>query len=247
MIVVLQQEKLKHIVSKEAFNIEGFGKKVIDQFWDLKIIRIPSDLFGLNYDKINNLEGWADLSVKNLKIAINKAKIISLNRFIYSIGIRHIGQENAKILSNFFQSIDKFSSLFYQSKRKEILSNLGNLDGIGSTQIQSIENFFSTSKNIEVVQSLVKCLKIEDFKNLNKNGKFANKCIMFTGGFDKISRSEAKAITEDNGGKVLGSISKKLDILVVGGSKPTKKKINKAKELKIQIINEKDWYKMLNI
>jgi len=241
------REKLKHIVSKEAFNIEGFGKKVIDQFWDLKIIRIPSDLFGLNYDKINNLEGWADLSVKNLKIAINKAKIISLNRFIYSIGIRHIGQENAKILSNFFQSIDKFSSLFYQSKRKEILSNLGNLDGIGSTQIQSIENFFSTSKNIEVVQSLVKCLKIEDFKNLNKNGKFANKCIMFTGGFDKISRSEAKAITEDNGGKVLGSISKKLDILVVGGSKPTKKKINKAKELKIQIINEKDWYKMLNI
>jgi len=241
------REKLKHIVSKEAFNIEGFGKKVIDQFWDLKIIRIPSDLFGLNYDKINNLEGWADLSVKNLKIAINKAKIISLNRFIYSIGIRHIGQENAKILSNFFQSIDKFSSLFYQSKRKEILSNLGNLDGIGSTQIQSIENFFSTSKNIEVVQSLVKCLKIEDFKNINKNGKFANKCIMFTGGFDKISRSEAKAITEDNGGKVLGSISKKLDILVVGGSKPTKKKINKAKELKIQIINEKDWYKMLNI
>ena len=241
------REKLKHIVSKEAFNIEGFGKKVIDQFWDLKIIRIPSDLFGLNYDKINNLEGWADLSVKNLKIAINKAKIISLNRFIYSIGIRHIGQENAKILSNFFQSIDKFSSLFYQSKRKEILSNLGNLDGIGSTQIQSIENFFSTSKNIEVVQSLVKCLKIKDFKNLNKNGKFANKCIMFTGGFDKISRSEAKAITEDNGGKVLGSISKKLDILVVGGSKPTKKKINKAKELKIQIINEKDWYKMLNI
>ena len=241
------KEKLKHIVSKEAFNIEGLGKKVIDQFWDLNIVKIPSDVFELNYDKINNLEGWADLSVKNLKTAINKAKTISLNRFIYSIGIRHIGQENAKILSNFFQSIDKFSSLFYQSRRKEILNNLGNLDGIGATQIQSIESFFSSSKNIEVVKSLVKCLKIEDFKSLNKNGKFANKCIMFTGSFEKISRSEAKAITEDNGGKVLGSISKKLDILVVGDSKPTKKKIDKAKELEIQIINEKDWYKLLNI
>ena len=243
----IAKEKLKHIVSKEAFNIEGLGKKVIDQFWDLNIIKIPSDVFELNYDKINNLEGWADLSIKNLKKAINKAKVISLNRFIYSIGIRHIGQENAKILSNFFQSIDKFTSLFHQSKRKEILNNLGNLDGIGATQVQSIESFFSNSKNIEVVKSLIKCLKIEDFKNLSKNGKFTNKCIMFTGGFEKISRSEAKAITEDNGGKVLGSISKKLDILVVGNSKPAKNKVDKAKELEIKIINEKDWYKLLNI
>ena len=90
-------------------------------------------------------------------------------------------------------------------------------------------------------------IKIEDFKMSNQKGKFRNKNIMFTGGFKKISRSEAKAITEDNGGKVLGVISKKLNILVVGNSKPTKKKIDKAKELKIQIINEEDWYKLLNI
>ena len=241
------REKLKHIVSKEAFNIDGFGKKVIDQFWDLKLIKTPSDIFKLNYNKIRNLDGWADLSIKNLKKAINKAKVISLNRFIYSIGIRHIGQENAKILSSFFISVEKFSSLFINAERKKILSNLKDLDGIGGTQIRSIESFFSNEKNKSVVQSLIKALKIENFKNLKKEGKFSNKNLMFTGGFVKISRSEAKNLTEDNGGRVLGTISKKLDILVVGDSKPTRKKIVKAKELNVKIINEKDWYKLLNI
>jgi len=241
------REKLKHIVSKEAFNIEGLGKKVIDQFWDLKLIRTPADIFKLNYNKISYLEGWGNLSIKNLKEAIIKAKTISLNRFIYSLGIRHIGQENAKILSNFFVSIKQFKLLFNQIKRKEILNNLSNLDGIGGTQIQSITSFFLDGKNTEVIKSLIEVLKIEDFKNFNKTGKFSNKNLMFTGGLEKISRSEAKVLAEDNGGKVLGTISKKLDILVVGASKPTKKKIDKAKELKIEIVNEKDWYKILNI
>jgi DNA ligase (NAD+) len=241
------REKLKHIVSKEAFNIDGLGKKVIDQFWDLELIRAPSDIFKLNYEKIKALEGWGNLSIENLKKAITNARTISLNRFIYSIGIRHIGQENAKILSTFFKSANKFSKLLQKSKRKEILNNLKDLDGIGGTQVKSIEMFFLNPKNIEVVTSLISVLEIKNYQNLNKKGKLSNKNIMFTGGFDKISRSEAKALTEDNGGKVLGTISKKLDLLVVGNSKPTKKKIEKAKELKVQVIYEKDWYKILNI
>ena len=241
------REKLKHIVSKEAFNIDGLGKKVIDQFWDIKIIKIPSDIFKLDYNKIKNLEGWADISIKNLKEAINKSSTITLNRFIYSIGIRHIGQENAKILSSFFRSVSNFSSLFTQNKREKILNDLVQLDGIGDTQIKSIDSFFSNYRNIEVVKSLIDVLEIKNYKNSNKKGQFSNKNLMFTGGFEKISRSEAKSLTEDNGGKVLGTISKKLDLLVVGDSKPTKKKIEKAKELKIKIINEKDWYKLLNI
>jgi DNA ligase (NAD+) len=241
------KEKLKHIVSKEAFNIDGLGKKVIDQFWDLQLIKIPSDIFKLNYSKINNLEGWANLSVKNLKEAVDKAKTISLNRFIYSIGIRHIGQENAKILSSFFISVEKFSALFIPNERKKILSNLVDLDGIGETQAKSIDIFFSNKKNVEVVKYLIEVLKIKNFKNLNRKGKFSNKNLMFTGGFKKISRSEAKVLTEDNGGKVLGTISKKLDMLVVGNSKPTKNKIDKAKKLKIEIVSENDWYKILNI
>jgi DNA ligase (NAD+) len=241
------KEKLKHIVSKEAFNIDGLGKKVIDQFWDLQLIKIPSDIFKLNYEKIKKLEGWADLSISNLKNAINKAKIISLNRFIYSIGIRHIGVENAKILSGFFISINKFSDLFIEKKRKGILNYLKDLDGIGTTQIKSIEIFFLNKKNVEVVKSLINVLQVKNYQNLNKSGKFKNKNLMFTGGFEKISRSEAKALAEENGGKVLGTISKKLDMLIVGDSKPTKKKVDKAKELKIQVINEIDWYKILNI
>ena len=241
------KEKLKHIVSKEALNVEGLGKKVIDQFWDLKLINEPSDIFNLNYEKINKLDGWGNLSIKNLKNAIDRSKKINLDKFIYSIGIRHIGQENAKILSGFFISINKFSNLFDKVKRKEILNNLKELDGIGSTQIQSIEYFFSNPKNIKVVESLINVLQISNYSNLRKKGKFTNKNLMFTGSFKKMSRSEAKSLTEDNGGKVLGTISKKLDLLVVGDSKPTKKKIEKAKELKIKIINEKDWYKLLNI
>ena len=241
------KEKLKHIVSKEAFNIDGLGKKVIDQFWKLNLIKDPSDIFVLNFDKIKKMEGWGDLSVKNLKIAINQSKNISLNRFIYSIGIRHIGQENAKILGGFFKSIRHFANLFEQSSRIEILKNLKDLDGIGDTQILSIKNFFKNSRNTEIVKNLITKLNIENYKEINKKGKLSNTNIMFTGSFKKISRSEAKTLTENLGGKVLGSVSKKLNILVVGDSKPTKKKIDKARELKIKIYSESDWYKFLNI
>jgi len=245
--VFIAKERLKHIVSKEAFNIDGLGKKVIDQFWDLNLIRKPSDIFELDYSKIDSLEGWGNLSVKNLKEAINKAKTISLNRFIYSIGIRHIGQENAKILSSFFSTINNFSNLFNKNKRSEILLNLSNLDGIGETQMRSIKTFFSNSKNIEVVNTLIQVLKVESYKTVSKKGVFKNKTLMFTGSFSKISRSEAKSMAENNGGKVLSSISKKLDLLITGNKKPTRKKIDKAKDLNIKVINEKEWYKILKI
>ena len=241
------REKLKHIVSKDAFNIDGLGKKVIDQFWDLKIIKKPSDIFIIDYNKIKKLEGWGELSISNLKTAINKSKNIDLDRFIFSIGIRHIGQENAKILASFFKSINKFYDLFDAKSRKVILKNLVELDGIGEIQIDSIDYFFSINKNIEITTKLIEHLKIDDFKIVNKKGKFSNKKIMFTGGFDKMSRSEAKSLVESNGGKVLGTISKKLDYLVTGNSKPTKKKVENAKQLKIKIIKEIDWYKMLNL
>ena len=133
--------------SKDAFNIDGLGKKVIDQFWDLKLVRKPSDIFTIDYSKIENLEGWGKLSISNLKTAINKSKLIDLDRFIFSIGIRHIGQENAKILSSFFQNISNFSNLFNDKKREQILKNLVELDGIGETQIKSIKKAIKNKKN----------------------------------------------------------------------------------------------------
>jgi len=240
------KERLKHIVSKDAFDIEGLGKKVIDNFWDSKLVRTPADIFCLNYGKIEGLEGWGKLSIKNLQNAINNSKKIVLNRFIYSIGIRHIGQENAKILAAFFKTDKKFSELFNFRKRKDILKSLYDLDGIGDTQVKSIEDFFSNQKNSNIIQSLISVLSIEDFKKTNKKGKLSNKNIMFTGGFEKMSRSEAKALAEENGAKILGSVSKKLDYLVIGNSKPTKKKIEKAKDLKINLMTEGKWYDLLN-
>ena len=240
------KEKLKHIVSKEAFDIEGLGKKVVDNLWELKFIKNPADIFNLDYQKIEKLEGWGKLSIQNLKNAIDKSKNIVLDRFIYSIGVRHIGQEHAKILANFFKNSKKFSELFNSNKRKNILKNLDDLDGIGETQIKSIEDFFSNQKNSEIIQSLMADLNITNYHKNFKKGKLSNKNIMFTGGFKKMSRSEAKALAEENGANILGTVSKKLDFLVIGNSKPTKKKIEKAKELKVNIMTEEKWYILLN-
>ena len=210
------------------------------------MIKEPSDIFQLNYKKIKSLEGWGELSVENLKQAINKSNNISLDRFIYSIGIRHIGQENAKILASFFVSIEQFSNLFKSKNRETILKNLADLDGIGQTQVESIETFFSDSKNVKIVSNLINQLSVSKISLKKKSGIFSGKRLMFTGGFKKISRSEAKTIAEDKGGKVLGSISKKLDFLIVGNSKPTKKKIDQAKNLGIKVITEIEWEKILN-
>ncbi len=242
----IAREKLKHLVSKEAFNIDGLGKKVIEQFWDLKLIKEPSNIFNLDYNRIKELEGWGELSINNLKKAIKQSQTISLDKFIYSIGIRHIGQENAKILASFFGSIKEFTKLFESKNREKILVHLVDLDGIGKTQIQSINIFFSKEINTRIVKDLISKLNIKKYITQNSDGKLSNKKLMFTGGFKNMSRSEAKSIAENNGGKVLGSISKKLDFLVVGESKPTKRKIEQARQLNIKIILEKDWNKILN-
>jgi len=243
----IAKEKLKHFVSKDALNIEGLGKKVIDQFWDLALVKNTSDIFNLDYKKIEKLEGWGMLSVKNLKSAINKSSKILLDKFIYSLGIRHIGQENAKLLGNFFKSINKLIELFNFSKRENLLKNISELDGIGTAQLNSLEEFFSNKQNNKIIISLIKYLEIENSKILNKDGKLSGKTVMFTGGFEKISRSEVKALVEENGGKVLGNILNKLNMLVIGNSKPTKSKIEKAKGKGIKIIFEDDWYKLLNV
>jgi DNA ligase (NAD+) len=239
------REKLKHFVSKEAFNIDGFGKKIVQNFWDLNMIKYPADIFKLNFKKIVSFEGWGNLSVSNLEKAIKKSQKISLDKLIFAIGIRHIGQENAKTLAKYFVNIKKFEELFNKEKRKKILSYLLELDGIGETQINSLETFFSNSNNLRSVSSLIKELKVSDFKT-SKSGIFYGKTIMFTGGLSKMSRAEAKVLVEKEGGKILGNATKKLDYLVVGDSKPTQKKIEKAKQLNVKVLDEKDWYGLLN-
>ena len=236
-------EKIKHFISKDAMNIEGLGKKVVENFWELRFIKLPQDIYNLDFDKISNLEGWGKLSSKNLKISIEKTKKINLERFIFSLGIRHIGQENAKILAKFFKSIKNFKKL--SNGENKIYKDLIQLDGIGETQLSSLKKFFDNKINNYVFLSLISILSISDFIHSNQ-GKFNNQTFMFTGGMSKMSRSEAKKIIENEGGKVLGSVSKKLNFLVSGESKPTIKKVNQAKELGVTIIRESDWYNLIN-
>ena len=234
-------EKIKHFVSKEAFNIDGFGKKIVENFWQLNLLRLPQDIFKLNYNKITKLEGWGNLSVSNLKYSIESKKIISLERFIYALGIRHIGQENAKLLARHLRSADNFFKLSINND----MNDLVNIDGIGETQIKSIKNFFLNKTNLKVLSELKKILKIVSVAQINKNGLLNNKTFMFTGKLNGISRAEAKSLIEQNLGKIISNVNKKLDYLIVG-EKPTTKKVNNAKKLNINIINQKEWMKMLN-
>ena len=233
-------EKIKHFVSKDALNIEGLGKKVVEKFWDLKFIRLPYDIFNLDYNKIEKLEGWGELSVSNLNESIEKSKNIGLAKFIFSLGIRHIGQENAKILSEYFQTKKKF----YEISKKFNFNSLNNIDGIGETQIISLKKFFSDQINLKVFNNLISTMNINDDKQNNK-GKLKNKTFMFTGKLKNISRAEAKSLTEKNAGKILSNVTKKLNFLVIG-EKPTTKKIKEAKELKVKVIIQSEWQKLLN-
>ena len=233
-------EKIKHFVSKEAFNIEGLGKKVVEKFWNLKLINLPYDIFNLNYKKIEQLDGWGKLSSNNLKKSIENSRNIELDKFIFSLGIRHIGQENARLLSKFFLNIKSFEDL----TRNFNFNSLANLDGIGETQINSLKNFFSNQINLNVVKKLISILNIKDVVQNNK-GKLINKTFMFTGKLSNISRAEAKSMTEKNSGKILSNVSKKLDYLVTG-EKPTAKKVKQANELSIKVISQLEWEKLLN-
>ena len=234
-------EKIKHFVSKEAFNIDGFGKKIVENFWHLNLVKLPHDIFNLNYHDIEKLEGWGKLSVANLKFSIEQKKKISLERFIYSLGIRHIGHENAKLIARHLKSSLNFSKLV----ENKYIDNLSNIDGIGPTQIQSIKNFFLNPTNLNVLNELNKNLSILNMIPINDNGLLKNKTFMLTGKLKDISRAEAKSLIENNSGKIISNVNKKLEYLIAG-EKPTIKKVNTAKKMGIKIISQTELMKMLN-
>ena len=237
----MAKERLKHFVSKEGFNIDGFGKKIVENFWDLKLIRLPQDIFNLNYKKIESLDGWGKQSVLNLKYAIDDKKNISFERFIYSLGIRHIGFENAKLIAKTLKSSESFVNLSKDDKFDDLL----NIDGIGETQINSIKNFFKNKTNLNIINNLQKILNIKKAIENKKGGILSNKTFMLTGKLNGISRAEAKSLIEKNSGSIISNVSKKLDYLIIG-EKPTNRKIEAAKELNIKIINQSEWLRLIN-
>ncbi len=233
-------EKIKHFISKDAINIDGLGKKVIEKFWDLKFIKLPQDIYNLDYQKISSLDGWGSQSALNLKFSIENSKKVTLDKFIFSLGIRHIGIENAKIIADFTKNIKNFLNFFKKDKIKELI----NIDGIGETQVKSLEKFFQNKTNIKVVEKLSEILSIKD-REVKSKGKLKNVSFMFTGKLQNISRAEAKSLIEENAGSIVSSVTKKLDYLVTG-EKPTNRKVEQAKNLGIKILTQKEWSDLLN-
>ena len=234
-------EKIKHFVSKEAFNIDGFGKKIVENFWNKKLIKLPQDIFDLDYKKVENMEGWGKQSTSNLKYSIDARKNISFERFIYALGIRHIGLENAKLIAKSLKSSENLLLLSKSGNFEELL----NLDGMGETQINSIKNFFLNQTNLKVLTELTNILSIKNSVVAKKDGLLNNKTFMLTGKLEGMSRAEAKSLIEQNSGSIISNVSKKLDYLIIG-DKPTKRKVDIAKEMKIKILNQYDLLKMLN-
>ena len=235
-------EKIKHFVSKDAFNIDGLGKKIVENFWNKELVKQPQDIFNLDYKKIENLEGWGKQSASNLKYSIEEKKNISFEKFIFALGIRHIGLENAKIIAKYFKTCENFINLSIHKNFSELLD----IDGIGETQINSLKNFFLNKDNLNVLLSLQKLLNIKDAASIKNDGFLKDKTFMITGKLIDISRAELKSLIEQNSGTIISSVSKKLDYLVAG-EKPTKRKIDSANELNIKIIDQNELLKMLKM
>lgn len=239
-------ESLKHFVSKNAFDIDGLGGRQIESFYENNIIIEPSDIFTLEErnSKLNlqNFEGYGEISINNLFKAIKDKKEIELSRFIYSLGIRHIGQENAKLIaknyisfSNFFNSLNNVHN-FSDNEFLELL----NIDGIGEKVANSIVTFLNNDKHKNMLNNLLKFVTPKDYQNnVNLDNEFAEKIIVFTGSLQKMTRNEAKAKAESLGAKVSGSVSSKTDFLIAGESAGSK--LKKAEELGVKILTEDDF------
>ncbi len=229
-----------HFVSKKALNIDGFGEKQVKQLYDLELIKNVSDIFKLenHKSKIIKLEGWGELSFNNLINSIEKSKIINLDKFIYSLGIRFIGEVNSEILAKEFKKIKNF---ILASKKNDYLSNI---DGIGPKAMNSIKDFFSYNQNIQLLERLSSFLNIKDETDENIDNFFNGKNIVFTGSLSSISRDEAKYLAKNVGAKIQSSVSKSTNYVILG--QKTGSKAKKAKELNINTMTEDEFLKNIN-
>ena len=233
-------EDLKHFVSKKAMNIDGLGEKLIEKFISLKLISNKFDIYRLenHKDKIINLEGFGEKSFFNLMNSINKSKITSLSRYLYSLGLRYLGENNSELISLYFKNKTRFKNFILSKKLREQLENI---DGLGEKAINSFINYFSNKSNLEESFAILDIIQIEEIEENETN---LNKSILFTGTLQKMSRDRAKELAKKKGYKIASNVSKNLDILVFGEKSGSK--LKKAKELKINILNEKDFLNLIN-
>lgn len=247
-------ERLKHFVSREAFNIEGLGDKVIEDFYKEGIIQTPFDIFTLEQRnqpadlfssasslELEKREGWGTKSVKKLFEAIEKSKNISLQKFIYALGIRQVGAATAYLIARHYHSFDNFMNAMIQKDLQLLIS----IDGVGPAMAKDIVEFFNEEHNIFIICELLKVVCVEDFKGIeNTDSEIFGKTVVFTGTLTTLTRNEAKSKALAYGAKVAGSVSANTDFVVAGENAGSK--LSKAQELGIKIISEEDFIKIIS-
>ncbi len=243
-------QSIIHFASKDALDIDSLGSKQIEFLQNAGLIENPVDIFFLadkntkNIAKLENMNGWGVKSVENLFNNIERSKLTSLNRFIYSLGIRQIGQSNAKILAQEFGNAQCFinSMLLLANGDEQRYSQLRNLEGFADKIVADIKNFFSCSQNINTINKLLKILTIEDYQNNIISSPVTGLNIIFTGTLNSISRNEAKATAEKMGAKIVSNVSSNTDLVIAGEKAGSK--LTRAQELDIKIISEEEWIEL---
>ncbi|MBX3486869.1 MAG: NAD-dependent DNA ligase LigA [Candidatus Paracaedibacteraceae bacterium] len=244
-------ERLKHFVSRDAFDIEGLGARNIESFFDEGLVRTPVDIFTLEHrdqkmpTPLRRKDGWGIQSAVNLFNAIDKRRTISLDRFIYALGIPQIGNITAKLLAKHYGTYDRLMQAMHDAQiiGSEALYDLLNLDGIGQNMAQDLLAFFHDPHNITLLKDLKTQLTIPEFiLESRQDTALSGKTVVFTGTLEKMSRVEAKATAERLGAKVAGSVSKKTDYVIIGADAGSKAK--SAQDLGVTILNEDEWIQM---
>jgi DNA ligase (NAD+) len=242
-------ERLKHFVSRNAFDIEGFGEKLIEQFFHDGLIQTPADIFTLEEReksgvlKLKEREGFGETSVGNLFNAIAARRTLPLNRFIFALGIRHVGETNARRLARHFESFEALCALAKSATEgSDARAEINNIDGVGTVVAEAIADFFAEKHNEEVLDALLEHVTPVPMEAVASASPVAGKTIVFTGSLERMTRDEAKAMAERLGAKVAASVSKKTDLVVAGPGAGSK--LARAADLGIETISEEDWLKL---
>ena len=236
-------QRLKHFVSRDAFDIEGLGAKHVEEFWADGLIKQPADIFRLHKHeaKIADREGWGEQSARKLLAAIESRRTIGLDRFIFALGIHQVGQATAKLLARHYGSLKRWRQAMEQARKhdSEAYLNLDAIEGIGASMADDIAGFFAEPHNRKILDDLEHEVSVTDVAAPTAKSAISGKTMVFTGTLETMTREEAKARAEQLGAKVAGSVSKNTDYVVVGADPGSKAK--KAAELGVPVLTEKEW------
>ncbi|MEO0637545.1 MAG: NAD-dependent DNA ligase LigA, partial [Pseudomonadota bacterium] len=244
-------EQLKHFVARKAFDIDGLGDKQIETFHTEGLIKTPADIFTLrerdsaSLTRLKNREGWGATSAEKLFDAIDERRSVDLYRFIFGLGIRHVGEQTAKDLARHFTSTGAFIETMeaLADGNEEAAAETGNIDGIGDTVVGALREFFSAPQNRAAISSLLNQVQPTDDEGTESDSPVAGKTVVFTGNLEQMTRDEAKAMAERLGAKVAGSVSGKTDLLVAGPGAGSK--LQKATDLGVETVDEAGWFTLI--